>query len=45
MDLEARIWTWRLEFGPQDWDMREGGTKKKEEEEKKKEKIPICVKA
>ena len=42
MGLEAKIWAWRLEFGPQVWDLGletgiwasrqgfEGGTEKKE---------------
>ena len=39
MALKTGIWASRLEFGPQDWDLR-GGTKKKEKEEEEEEKIP-----
>ena len=48
MGLEVGIWTSRLGFGPQGWDMgfeaeiwawRWRGTEK---EEKEKEKIPLC---
>ena len=36
MGLETGIWASRLEFGPQDWDLR-GGTKKEKEKEKEEE--------
>ena len=51
MGLEARIWAWRLEFGPRDWDLGletgiwalilgfEGGTEEEKKEEEE-EKIP-----
>ena len=37
MGLKTGIWASRLEFGPQDWDLRVGT---EEEEEEKEEKIP-----
>ena len=40
LGLEARIWALRLEFGPQDWDLREGGMEEEEEKVERKEKIP-----
>ena len=38
MSLKTGIWASRLEFGPQDWDLREGMEKK--EKKKEEEKIP-----
>ena len=41
MGFETEIWASRLEFGPQDWDLRGGIEKKQKEEEKEEEeKIP-----